>query len=88
MIRALSVQRAIGAPSGRVAVRVTRRVSTRLAFTLSMLTAHTAIHYRATCGYAQEKEEHCPAAFILHRSWDDHFLRRQRFRRIQVSAIP
>ena len=33
MFRALSAQRAVGAPSGRVAVRVTRRVSTCLAHT-------------------------------------------------------
>lgn len=94
MIRALSVPRVGGTSSGRVAVRLIRRVSTLESAPLCscLPTVNGAVSKAVcdgnTCARTQEKEEHLPkASFLYYRSHRD-ILCRQCIRRVQISALP
>lgn len=92
MLRALPVSRAVGAPSGRAAVRVVRRVSTSLCRQscvcyVSDGAEHIEVCDRAAPSAAQEKEKHRTETGFLHRRGCHHLLRRQRVRLVPGPSV-
>ena len=93
MLRALPVSRAVGAPSGRAAVRVVRRVS-------SFLCCRSCVGYvsdgaerievrdRAASSAAQEKEKCRSETSLLYCRGCLHLLCRQRVRLVPSPSVP
>ncbi len=93
MLRALPVSRAVGAPSGRAAVRVVRRVSSfpccrSCVCYVSDGAERIEVRDRAAPRAAQEKEKHRTETGLLYRRGCHHILRRQRVRLVPGPSVP